>query len=41
MDIIQIEKNGIVCVTVKGRTESELTLEFEEVVKQSVEGDKR
>jgi anti-anti-sigma factor len=41
MDIIQIEKNGIVCVTVKGRTEAELTSEFAEVVKQIVEGDKR
>ena len=41
MEIIQIEKNGIVCVTIKGRTEAELTPEFAEVVKQSVEGDKR
>ena len=41
MEIIQIEKNGIVCVTVKGRTEAELTPEFEEVVKQVVEGDKK
>jgi anti-anti-sigma factor len=41
MDIIQIEKNGIVCVTVKGRTEAELSPEFAEVVKKIVEGDKR
>ena len=34
-------KNGIVCVTVKGRTGAELILEFDEVVKQIVEGDKR
>jgi hypothetical protein len=32
MDIIQIEKHGIVCVTVKGRAEAGLTLEFQEVV---------
>ncbi len=41
MDIIQTEKNGIVCVTIKGRTEAELTPEFEEVVKQIVEGNRR
>jgi hypothetical protein len=34
MDIIQKEKNGIVCVFVKYRTTAELTLEFEEVVKK-------
>ena len=32
MEIIHIEKNGIVCVTVKGKTEAELTIEFKEVV---------
>jgi anti-anti-sigma factor len=41
MEFIQIEKNGIVRVTVKGKTEAELTLEFKEVVKQIAEGDKR
>jgi len=41
MEIIQIEKNGIVRVTVKGKTEAELTLEFKEGVKQIAEGDKR
>ena len=41
MEIVQIEKNGIVRVTVKGKTEAELTLEFKEVVKQIIEGDKR
>ena len=41
MEIIQKEKNEIVWVTVKGRTEPELTLEFKEVVKQIVEGGKR
>ncbi len=41
MDIIRKEKNGIVCVSVKGKTTAELNPEFEEVVKQMVEGDKR
>jgi len=41
MEIIQIEKNGIVRVTVKGKTEAELALEFKEVVKQIVKGNKR
>ena len=41
MDIIQKEKNGIVCFTIKGRMEAELTLEFKEVVNQIVEGDKK
>ena len=41
MEIIQKEKNGIVTVTVKGRSEAELTLEFKEVVNQIVEGDKK
>jgi len=41
MNIIKEEKYGIFCVTVKGRTEAELTPEFEEVVKQIVQGDKR
>ena len=41
MEIIQIEKYGIVCITVKGRTTAELSPEFAEVVKQIIEGDKR
>ena len=41
MEIIQKEKNGIVCVIVKGRKEAGLTLEFKEVVKQIGKGDKR
>ena len=41
MEIIQIEKNGIARVTVKGKTEAELSLESKGVVKQIVEGDKR
>jgi anti-anti-sigma factor len=41
MEIIQTEKNGIVCVSVKARTTAELSLEFEEVVKQIIQCDKR
>ena len=41
MDIIQIEKKEIVCITVKGGTTAELSPEFEEVVKQIVQGGKR
>ncbi len=41
MKIIQKEKNGIITVTIKGRTEAELTLELKEVVNQIVEGDKK
>ena len=41
MEIIQIEENGIVCVTVKGMTESELSQQLEEVVQQTFGGDKR
>ena len=41
MNIIKEEKYGIFCVTVKGRTEAELTPEFEEVVKQIIQCDKR
>ena len=41
MDIIQTEKNGIVCVTIKGRTVAELSPEFAEVVDQIIEGDKK
>ncbi len=41
MEIIQNEKYGIVCVTVKGRTETELTPEFEAAIKKISEGDNR
>ena len=41
MEINQIEENGIVCVTVKGRPKAELISQFEEAVKKIVEGDKR
>ena len=34
MDIIQKEKNGIVCVSIKGRIEAELSAEFEKVGKK-------
>jgi anti-anti-sigma factor len=33
MEIIQEEKNGIVCVTVKGRMEAELSPELEQTIK--------
>lgn len=41
MEIIQIEKYGIICITVKGRTKESHTAEFEKMVKQIVEGEKR
>jgi len=41
MKITPIEINGIVCVSFKGRTATELSPEFEEAVRQIVEGDKR
>ena len=39
MDIIQKERNGIVCVTVKGRIEAQLVQEFEKVIKEIIAGD--
>jgi anti-anti-sigma factor len=39
MEIIQEEKNGMVCVTVKGGMEAELAPEFEKTVKKIVESD--
>jgi hypothetical protein len=33
MKIVQEEKNGIVCVTIKGRMEAQLAPEFEKVIK--------
>ena len=41
MKITPIEINGIVCVSFKDRTATELSPEFEEAVRQIVEGDKR
>ncbi|MGD8521150.1 MAG: STAS domain-containing protein [Desulfobacterales bacterium] len=41
VEIIQKEKNGIVCVTVKGGIEAELVPEFEKKIKKIVESDKR
>lgn len=41
MEIIQEEKNGIVCVTVKGRMEAELAYEFEETIKEIIASDRR
>lgn len=37
MEIIQEEKNGIVCVTVKGRMEARLAPEFEKAIKAILE----
>jgi anti-sigma B factor antagonist len=41
MEIFQIKKNGIVCVTVKGRMEASLAPEFEKTIKEIIESDKR
>jgi anti-anti-sigma regulatory factor len=41
MEIIQEEKNGIVCITVKGGMEAELVPEFEKTIKRIVESDRR
>ena len=41
MKIIQNEKDGIVCVTVIGRAETQLIHEFEVAIKKIVEGDNR
>ena len=41
MEIIQKEKSGIVCITVKAKLGAELTPQLEKVVRQIVEGGKR
>ena len=41
MEIIQDEKNGIVCVTVKGRMDASFAREFEKTIREIVESDKR
>ena len=41
MDIKQEEKNGIVCVTVKGGLESQLAPEFEKMINNIFKSDKR
>ena len=41
VETIQNKKCGIVCVTVKGRTETELTPDFEVAIRKIVEGDSR
>ena len=41
MEIIQEEKNGIVCVTVKGRMEAQLAPEFEKTIKAIIANDRR
>ena len=41
MEFILKEKNGIVCITIKGRMGSELSPKFEKVIKEIVAGDQR
>ena len=41
MEIIQEEKNGIVCVTVMGRMEALLAQEFEKTIKEILASDRR
>jgi anti-anti-sigma factor len=41
MEIIQNKKCGIVHVTVEGRSETELNADFEKLIRNFVEGDKR
>ena len=38
MKIIQSKKNGIVCITVKGRIEASLDKEFEKAIKEIIAG---
>jgi hypothetical protein len=41
MEIIHEEKNGIVCVTVKGRMEAGLAPAFEKTIKEIISSDRR
>ena len=41
MEIIQKENNGIVCVTIKGGMDAELSPKLEQTVKEIVNGDQR
>ncbi len=41
MEIIQEERNGIVCVIVKGRMEARLAQAFEKTIKEIIASDKR
>lgn len=41
MEITKIEQNGIVCVTVKGRMETELALEIEKTIHAIIRSNKR
>ena len=41
MQIIQKEKNGIVCVTVKGHMEAQLAPAFEQAIKEIITSDRR
>jgi anti-anti-sigma factor len=40
MEIIQEEKNGIVCLTVKGRMEAQLSPELERTIKEIIASDR-
>ena len=40
MEIIQREKKGVVCVTVKGRMEAALAPEFEKMIKEIINSEK-
>ncbi len=41
MENIQIEKYGIIYVTIQGRSETEINAEFKKVIRNIVEGDNR
>ena len=41
MEIIQKEKNGIVCVTVQGRMEAGLVRQFEKAIQEIIDKDRR
>lgn len=41
MEIIQAEKNGIICVTIIGRMEVGLALAFEKTINENMASDRR
>ena len=41
MEIVQEEQNGIVLVTIKGRMEARLTAEFEHIIKEIINCERR
>lgn len=40
MEIIQIEKNGIVCVIIKGRMEAQMAQQFEKAIQEIIAKDR-